>query len=155
HRDVKPSNLMVAPAPDADESKTGRPPRVKVLDLGLARVIHDAAEPAEPGAFLGTPDFVAPEQAENPDAADARSDLFSLGGTLYFLLPGAPPFAGETLADKLGAMEAGSPPSPAARRPDVPAALDALVRKLLARDPADRYQSAAEVVAALDRLARL
>jgi DNA segregation ATPase FtsK/SpoIIIE, S-DNA-T family len=156
HRDVKPSNLMVAPAPGAGEAKPGKPPRVKILDLGLARMMNptgrDAERPAEPGAFLGTPDFVAPEQAADPDRADARSDLFSLGGTLYFLLTGTAPFPGETIAEKLHAMSAG-PPSPVARSADVPPTLDAVVRKLLALDPADRYQTAGEVVVALDGLA--
>ena len=155
HRDVKPSNLMVAPAPGT--GATGRPPRVKLLDLGLARVVtpvgHDPADArAVPGGFMGTPDYVAPEQAADPDRADARSDLFSLGGTLYFLLTGAAPFPGDTLADKLRAMAAGPPVPASARRPGVPAALDAVVQKLLAHDPADRFQSAAEVVAALDHL---
>ena len=158
HRDVKPSNVMVAPAPGTDGAKPGKPPRVKLLDLGLARVLNatgrDAEAAAEPGTFLGTPDFVAPEQAANPDRADARSDLFSLGGALFFLLTGAAPFPGDTLPEKLRAMDTGAPPSPAALRPGVPAALDAIVRKLLARDPADRYQTAADVVAALDSLSR-
>jgi hypothetical protein len=159
HRDVKPSNLMVTPAPPPAGVKTGRPPRVKILDMGLAREVGpDAPSPGagltEAGVFLGTPDYVSPEQAEDARRADARSDLYSLGGALYFLLTGAAPFPGKTLVEKIRKALTDPPPSPAAKRKDVPPAFDAVVRKLLAADPADRYQSAAELVVALDRILR-
>ncbi|HVL15156.1 MAG TPA: FtsK/SpoIIIE domain-containing protein [Gemmata sp.] len=156
HRDLKPSNLIVSPVSGAAGGRRGR---VKILDMGLARVVGpDGGEvepgPTEPGAFLGTPDYAPPEQAEDPRKADARSDLYSLGATLYFLLTGEVPFPGPTLAEKRQRALLEPPPSPAAKRPEVPAPLDELVRRLLARSPADRYQTAAEVAAALDRVAR-
>jgi len=160
HRDVKPSNLMVSPGPlTVDGQKSGKVPRLKILDMGLARVIGpdgtDSTEGLiEAGVFLGTPDYVAPEQAEDCRKADARSDIFSLGASLYFLLTAEVPFPGKTLVEKIRRAVSEPPPSPAAKRKDVPAALDAIVRKMLASDPGQRYQSAAEVVQALDRLLR-
>ena len=89
HRDVKPSNLMVSPGPIGSEGlKAGKLPKVKILDMGLARVITPDGKDSEEGltqagVFLGTPDYVAPEQAEDAQQADTRSDIFSLGGALY------------------------------------------------------------------------
>lgn len=160
HRDIKPSNLMVSPSPLAPGAKTGKLPKVKILDMGLARIV-DASEPdpetedlTPPGVFVGTPDYVPPEQAENPRAADCRSDLYSLGGAMYFCLTGEVPFPGKTLAAKLRKQITEPPPSPAARRSDVPPSVDALVRKMMMLDPKDRYQTPAEVVAALDEVLR-
>ncbi len=157
HRDIKPANLMVTPSPlGAAAGPAGRRPRVKILDMGLARVTVAAEGAAGPGSltqageFLGTPDFISPEQAEDPRKADVRSDLYSLGGTLYYLLTGQTPFPASNVMAKLRRMLTEPPPSPAARRPDVPAALDAITRKLLARDPAERFQTPAELGEALD-----
>ncbi len=158
HRDVKPSNLMVSPGPMTTSGvKTGKIPKIKILDMGLARVItpegHDSEEGlTEAGVFLGTPDYVAPEQAEDSRQADHRSDIFSLGGALYFLLTAEVPFPGKTLVEKIRKALTEPSPSAAAKRKDVPPALDAVIRKMLARDPDDRYQSAGEVVQALDRI---
>jgi WD40 repeat protein/tRNA A-37 threonylcarbamoyl transferase component Bud32 len=156
HRDIKPSNLMISPSPLAPtEGRTGRVPRVKILDMGLARLL--AAEPdpetddlTAPGVFVGTPDYVSPEQAENPRAADVRSDLYSLGGAMYFCLTGEVPFPGKTLAAKLRKQLTEPPPSAAAKRSDVPVAVDAVIRKLMALEPADRYQTPADLMAELD-----
>ncbi len=154
HRDVKPHNLMLTPP-----ASPGEPGRVKLLDLGLARSLLATAHPAdlgltEAGAFLGTPEYVAPEQAEDARRADARSDLYGLGATLYFLLTGAAPFPGATPIEIVRRAATDPRPSAAARRPDVPPGLDALVRWLLAADPARRPQSAAQAAAALARAAR-
>ncbi|MBA4064991.1 MAG: hypothetical protein C0501_15020 [Isosphaera sp.] len=160
HRDIKPSNLMVTPAPvPGGGVKSARLPRVKILDMGLAREVGPERTGVgtgltETGVFLGTPDYVAPEQAEDARRADARSDLYSLGAALYFLLTAAAPFPGKTLVDKIRKALHDPPPSPAAKRKDVPPALDGVVRKLLSADPADRYQSAAELIVALDRILR-
>jgi serine/threonine protein kinase len=158
HRDIKPSNLMVSPAPIGSEELKGRLPKVKVLDMGLARVVTPEGQDADlgltqPGVFLGTPDYVAPEQAEDAQQADTRSDIFSLGGSLYFLLTAEVPYPGKTLVEKVRRAVTG-PPSVAAKRKDAPPSLDGVVRKMLAPDPADRYQTPAEVVAALDRILR-
>jgi hypothetical protein len=161
HRDIKPANLMVTPSPlDVAAARAGRKPQVKILDMGLARVAAPVEDGegttglTQAGEFLGTPDFISPEQAEDPRKADSRSDLYSLGGTLYYLLTGETPFPAANVMQKLRRMLTEEPPSPAARRPDVPAALDALVRRLLARDPAQRYQTPAEVGEAIDAVLR-
>lgn len=162
HRDIKPPNLMVTPSPlETSTSTTGRKPRVKILDLGLARVVTagDIAGPASSlthaGEFLGTPDFMAPEQADDPRNADIRSDLYSLGGTLYFLLVGEVPFPGTNLMQKLRRQLAGGPPSLAEQRTDAPAPLAALVQKLMAQEPEDRFQTPAEVIEELEAIMRL
>lgn len=159
HRDIKPSNLMVSPSPLAPaEGRAGRLPKVKILDMGLARVTDtDHSDPetddlTQPGVFVGTPDYVPPEQAENPRAADTRSDLYSLGGAMYFCLTGEVPFPGKTLATKLRKQLTEPAPSAAAKRSDVPVAVDAVIRKLMALDPRDRYQTPAELMAALDAI---
>jgi hypothetical protein len=160
HRDIKPANLMVTPSPLEAPVTPSRPPQVKILDLGLARVTatteveEGAATLTRAGEFLGTPDYIAPEQAEDPRQADIRADLFSLGGTFYYLLTGEIPFPGSTLMQKLRRQLTGPRPSAAARRPDVPPALDALVQRLMAPSPADRFQSPAELIAALDGVLR-
>ncbi|QJW96862.1 serine/threonine-protein kinase [Frigoriglobus tundricola] len=157
HRDIKPSNLMISPSPLAPtEGRTGRLPKVKILDMGLARILDtteidpETDDLTQVGQFIGTPDYVAPEQAENPRAADTRSDLYSLGGAMYFCLTGEVPFPGKTLVAKLRKQLTEPPPSAAAKRSDVPVAVDALIRKLMVLDPKDRYQTPAELVAALD-----
>ena len=160
HRDIKPSNLMVSPGPlTQDGMKSGKLPKIKILDMGLARVVtpegHDSDQGlTQAGVFLGTPDYVSPEQAEDSRNADARSDLYSLGGALYFLLTGAVPFPGKTLVEKIRKALTEPAPSAMAKRKDVSAPLDAVIRKMLARDPDDRYQNAAEVGTALDRILR-
>ncbi|MCC6420796.1 MAG: serine/threonine protein kinase [Gemmataceae bacterium] len=160
HRDIKPGNLMVTPSPlEMSAGKTMRPPRVKILDMGLARVTQplDGAEAAsltQAGEFLGTPDYIAPEQAEDSRQADIRSDLYSLGGTLYFLLTGEVPFPGATLVQKLRRQLTEPPPSAAACRADVPAGVDELARRLMARDPAERFQTPQDLIDALETLGR-
>jgi serine/threonine protein kinase len=159
HRDIKPSNLMISPSPLAPEGRTGRLPKVKILDMGLARLLEAEPDPetddlTHPGVFVGTPDYVSPEQAENPRAADTRSDLYSLGGAMYFCLTGEVPFPGKTLAAKLRKQLTEPPPSAASKRSDVPVGVDAVIRKLMALEPNDRYQTPAELVAALEDILR-
>ena len=100
HRDIKPANLMVSPSPlDESSRKTGHLPRVKVLDLGLARMVGEGDSEGEltrDGIFLGTPDYVAPEQAEDARRSDIRADIYSLGSSLYYLLTGEIPFPGSS-----------------------------------------------------------
>jgi hypothetical protein len=149
HRDIKPANLIVSPSPlDKPAAGPARPPRVKILDMGLARVMtadETAGSVTQAGVFLGTPDYISPEQAEDPRRADIRSDLYSLGCTLYFLLVGDAPFANANLVERFRRQLTEAPPSPAARRGDIPPWLDALVRRLMARDPAQRFQTPQEL----------
>jgi WD40 repeat protein/tRNA A-37 threonylcarbamoyl transferase component Bud32 len=146
HRDIKPQNLLLTPQG-----------WVKVLDFGLARFVRETAAPADgeaaglthSGAMMGTPDYMAPEQANDPHTADIRADLYSLGCTLYFLLTGEPPFPKGTLVQRLADHQHTPPPSLILRRPDVPPALAAVVERLLAKDPCQRYQTPAEAAQAL------
>jgi hypothetical protein len=156
HRDIKPHNLMVTPSPLDPPTQHSRLPRVKVLDMGLARVVEEARATEDTaeglthaGTILGTPDFMPPEQAEDAHSADTRSDLYSLGCTLYYVLTAEVPFPDTNLVRKLRRQVSEPPPSAAARRPDVPAALDAVVRRLMARDPAERFQEPGELIRAL------
>jgi serine/threonine protein kinase/WD40 repeat protein len=140
HRDLKPHNLL----------RTGS--LVKVLDLGLARFrAADAtwSKLTADGMMLGTPDYLAPEQAGDSGTVDARADLYGLGGTLYYLLTGEVPFPGGTVLEKILRSRVEPPVPLERRRPDTPAEVAAVVRKLMAKEPADRYQTAADVVAAL------
>ena len=159
HRDIKPANLMVAPPPGA----APWPPRtlvVKLLDLGLARLHQPAELEAESiltqeGGVMGTPDYMAPEQVEDSRSVDGRADLYSLGCTLYYLLTAQAPFVGRTLMEKLDQHRWVAPPDVAQQRPDVPPALAAIVRQLLAKQPAERPQLAADLAAALEPFARI
>lgn len=150
HRDIKPHNLLVAEDDDGN-------PQVKVLDLGLARFdtyADDATDAAThaamtaTGVIMGTVDYMSPEQALNSRHADARSDIYSLGCTLHFLLSGSNVYAGETLMEKLVAHR--EQPVPDLPVPRVPRGVNAVFRKMIAKDPVDRYQTMSEVVEDLD-----
>jgi WD40 repeat protein len=161
HRDIKPSNLMMV-APGGQQVAVF-PDRalLKVLDLGVARIFQSAglltdslSTLTRDGAVIGTPDFVAPEQLENPHGADPRADLYSLGCTFYFLLTGGVPFPGGTLVQKLDRQRWETPPSADQLRRDVPAPVAAVVRRLMAKHPDDRYRAPGELADALAQLAR-
>jgi serine/threonine-protein kinase len=144
HRDIKPANLFLLhpPLPGAPRRLD---PVVKIIDWGLARCAGESAQvavadgDAEKGRLLGTADYIAPEQARDPTLVDIRADVYSLGCTLFYLLTGQPPFPGNSLMQKILMHQEAEPPSLLAARPDVPAELDALVRKMLAKDPTDRF----------------
>jgi WD40 repeat protein/tRNA A-37 threonylcarbamoyl transferase component Bud32 len=163
HRDVKPSNLMVMPRGRKGAAGVAayQGAVLKILDMGVARVNQLAHSPEElfttltqDGAMIGTPDYIAPEQLENAHAADVRADLYSLGCTFHFLLTAQVPFPGGTLIKKLDKHRWETPPPVDQLRPEVPASVAAVVRKLTAKRPEDRYQTPGELAAALDDLAR-
>jgi serine/threonine protein kinase len=154
HRDVKPGNIWLEGDPTAADPAV-QVWRAKVFDFGLARVADGADGLTDPGAVVGTPAYMAPEQADGRPV-DARADLFSLGAVLYRMTTGRPAFAGPTLTAILSAIANHDPPPPAEVNPAVPAALSALVMRLLAKNPATRPASAravADELAAPDRLA--
>src|SRR5205823_3914466 len=137
HRDIKPHNLMVTPSPlePAQAGQARRAPLVKILDMGLARVeAHDEGLEeglTRAGEFVGTPDYAAPEQAEDPRLADVRADLYSLGATWFYLLTAEVPFPGVSLMQKLKRQLTQPTPLVTDRCPDVSPALTALIRKLM------------------------
>jgi len=156
HCDVKPSNLLLVHPPvpkwNSDalmELIDGRRPiRVKLLDMGLARRIDDSDGLAE-SDLDGTPDYLAPERGGG-DPPDGRCDLYSLGCTFYHLLTGQPPFPGGDWAGKLLRHRLDSCGPIRTLRPDLPVKVAAVVARLMARDPADRYATAADAARAIE-----
>lgn len=165
HRDIKPGNLMLessrAAVPDAAGASTvNLPPvvhQVRILDFGLARDNDDpnAKRLTQMGNILGTVDYIAPEQAHDARTVDTRADIYGLGCTLFYLLTGKPPFLGATLVEKITARMSNAPPSLRAVRPEVPAGLDAVVQRMMARRPEDRYQAPIHVAQALAPFTRV
>ena len=147
HRDIKPANLLL------EAGGT-----IKILDMGLARFEvapgalqePEAAKLTQAGQIMGTVDFMSPEQAEDTRQADARSDIYSLGCTLYCLLTGEPPYDGDTVMRKLLAHRDHPIPTLHKKRSDVSPELEATFRRMVAKLPKDRYQTMADVVLALE-----
>ena len=135
HRDIKPANIWL-------EAPSGR---VKILDFGMARSEREDVEITRSGAVMGTPAYMAPEQARG-ELVGASSDLFSLGCVMYRLCTSRLPFEGESIMAVLTALSTTTPPGPLELRPGVPPALDELVMRLLAKDPSHRLESAEVVV---------
>jgi serine/threonine-protein kinase len=172
HRDIKPSNLLVSGGVVSGERSdtagslftTQHSPvtthQLKILDLGLAglgkttragtfeETLSGRLTPQE-SILMGTPDYMAPEQALDFHSADIRADIYSLGCTWYFLLTGKPPFSGGTVMQKLLRHQCAEPPALAELRPDVPPDHVQVLRRMLQKDPAERYQTPAELIAAL------
>ena len=136
HRDIKPANCLV------DASKT-----VKLLDMGLAKLTDDETSLtlANDENVLGTADYLAPEQALNSHAADARADIYSLGCTLYFLLAGRPPFPEGTISERLLKHQVEEPTSLLKLRPDCPLSLVNICMRMMSKKPEGRPQTAGEV----------
>jgi serine/threonine protein kinase len=139
HRDIKPSNLLL----------TADGQTIKVLDLGLARVNESSGDEishiTQEGFVVGTADYIAPEQARNSRAADIRSDLYSLGCTFYYLLCGSVPYPVKGLQQKLVQHMMEPPPPVEKKRPEVPASVAVVIRRLMAKRPEERYQIPAEL----------
>ncbi len=144
HRDVKPSNLLL----------TAQDGVVKVLDLGLARretpfQTEESAALTHRGAVMGTPDYMAPEQANCSHSVDARADIYSLGCAFYGLLTGQPPFPTGTFLEKLVMHQTREPAAVERLRPDVPREVGDILRKMMAKAPGDRFATALRVAEAL------
>jgi eukaryotic-like serine/threonine-protein kinase len=142
HRDIKPANLLL-----------DRLGVVKILDLGIVLLREDVSHltvdlDGQP-SILGTVDYLAPEQAVDSHNVDGRADIYALGGTLYFLLAGQPPFEEVSTSLRLLRKQSADPKPIHQLRPDVPEDLSAVIAKMLARNPADRYQTAQEAADAL------
>jgi serine/threonine-protein kinase len=168
HRDIKPANLVVTrPRPGAALEAERRSlygpawlsaaSRLKILDMGLARwqttgsCEATSLQLTQVGMILGTLDFVAPEQAQNSRAADNRSDLYALGCTFYYLLAGDVPFPSKHPVDKLMAHQMDEPRPLEWQRPELPSSIISIIRRLMAKAPADRYLSAAALIRDLDQ----
>ena len=123
--------------------------RVRITDFGLARAVDDASV-TQRGAVAGTPQYMAPEQAQG-ESVDQRADLFALGSTIYAMCTGRAPFRGDSGMAVIRQVCDVEPPSIRSINPDVPAWLEGIVRKLHAKDPAQRFQSADEVADLLGR----
>lgn len=145
HRDIKPANLLLP---------GGDPARVKVVDFGIARRTDRATQVVTgTGVLVGTPGYLAPEQARGEKGVDGRADLYSLGCVLFECLTGKPAFRGDNFMALLARILLEDPPRLSDHRPDAPQGLDALLASLLAKDPARRPPDAAGLVATLDALA--
>ncbi len=147
HRDIKPANLL------RDVSGC-----IKVVDLGLARLAEwegaKGFELTQMGAVTGTVDYMSPEQAETPLSVDLRSDVYSLGCTMFYLLTGGPVFTKSSLVARVMAHRNDPPPKLNFVRKDVPQGLDAIFQKMVAKAPNDRFSSMQEVVDSLEKLDR-
>ena len=154
HRDIKPANILIQ-----KDARTGQG-AVKISDFGLARLQEaDTTEDVGMGTILtkentvmGTPDFLSPEQARNLHHVDIRSDLYSLGCTFYYLLTGKVPFPGGTTLEKLIRHTTEAPEPVDKLRPELPADVTTIVERLMAKDPGDRFQTPAQLAAALEPL---
>jgi Leucine-rich repeat (LRR) protein len=149
HRDIKPANIWLE-TPTGEPGGVG-PGRVKLLDFGLARAQADEAHLTQSGAIMGTPAYMAPEQARG-EKVDHRCDLFSLGVVLYRMATGQLPFRGGNTLAVLSSLAVDTPAPPRALNAHCPEELSQLIMSLLEKAPAKRPASAREVVAALDRL---
>jgi WD40 repeat protein/tRNA A-37 threonylcarbamoyl transferase component Bud32 len=160
HRDIKPANILLYHSPKRKRGD-GRGPVadapgsdavVKILDFGLARFASERSPSGSLtplGAVVGTPDYIAPEQALEPQKADIRADIYSLGCTLYHLLAGQPPFPEGTALQKLMSHQERKPKPIRECRDDLPDELVSVLRRMMAKEPAKRFQTPAAVIKAL------
>ena len=155
HRDIKPSNIVVSGERHVPQARG--PAHVKLLDMGLVRGGFEESpgdlDLTRDGTVVGTPDYMAPEQAKNSSTVDHRADLYGLGCTFYLLLTGKPPFPDGNAIEKLFQHQTDAPQPLQSLRHDVPPMLAHIVARLMAKKPADRFHSAGELAMALIPLA--
>ena len=142
HRDLKPANLFLTHRADGT-------PCVKVLDFGVSKLVGRELNMTKTNAVIGTPFYMAPEQLRSSRDADVRSDIWALGMVLYELLTGNVAFERDTLPELCMAIMTMPTPAPREKRPDIPPALEAVILRALAKEPADRYPTLAELARAL------
>jgi eukaryotic-like serine/threonine-protein kinase len=147
HRDLKPENIFLI----ADQEMAGGE-RAKILDFGIAKLTSDPRIKTQTSAVMGTPAYMSPEQCRGAGLVDERSDVYALGCVLFTLVTGALPFDAEGAGEIIAMHLREPPPAPSSRMPGLPPALDALVLRCLAKDPAQRYPSARELAADLGHL---
>ena len=135
HRDIKPDNILI--------TKKGI---VKVADFGLAKALDEDVSMTQSGTGLGTPLYMAPEQARNAKYVDNRSDVYALGATLYHMLTGKLPYGGTTALELIMAKEKGIYPQSRTVRPEIPERLDLIIDKMMAKDPNHRYKNCDDVL---------
>jgi serine/threonine-protein kinase len=140
HRDIKPENLLM----DSDG-------RVRIADLGLAKEV-DVVEPLPSDTSLGTPDYMSPEQVNNSETVDFRTDIYALGASMFHMVCGKAPYTGRSAYEVMVKHVSAPLPSPHKYVPDLPAPVCDVMRKMMARDPEDRYQSYDELIADLEAL---
>ncbi len=159
HRDLKPANLIVAPAPARGDREITLKSNIKILDIGLAREFFDENAPpaadmkddlTEEGVLLGTPDYLAPEQARDPRAIDIRADIYSLGCTLYHFLTGQPPFPDQNLLNQIIRHATEAPKPLTDFVPNLPVGLGQIVAWMMAKQPENRYPTPARAAQALE-----
>lgn len=159
HRDLKPANLMLLPACARGDNETTLKSNLKILDIGLAREFFDENAPMEAtermeltgeGVLLGTPDYLAPEQARDPRNIDIRADIYSLGCTLYHLLTGQPPFPDKNILNQMIRHATETPKQLSSFNASIPEGLEQIVSWMMAKQPAQRYPTPARAAQALD-----
>jgi serine/threonine-protein kinase len=149
HRDLKPDNVFLAHDP-----KSPGPFVVKILDFGIAKLLagrEEGSSKTRTGSLLGTPIYMSPEQCRGHGRVDHRSDIYSLGCILFEMICGRPPFVREWPGDLMIAHVSEAPPAVSSIEPEAPPEIDALVARMLAKDPADRPQAAEEIVETMAR----
>jgi serine/threonine protein kinase len=158
HRDLKPANLMITPTPVRGDSETTLHSKIRILDIGLARELFDENSPdpnpknelTAEGVLLGTPDYLAPEQARDPRLIDIRADIYSLGCTLYHLITGQPPFPDKNILNQMIRHATETPKPLTEFVPNAPEGLSQIVEWMMAKQPAQRYPTPSRAAQAME-----